>query len=142
VPEADRGKFLHWMHYLELAQNMAADQAAMQSAPSMELIQFVADFNANVQEMFDYGLHMLRKRREDPQADLLSAIARAQVDGEFLSDEYLDGSWLLIVFAGNDTTRNTLSGAMKLLTGFRTRRRSFKLSLICWAMRRTNSSAW
>ena len=118
VPEADRGKFLHWMHYLELAQNMAADQAAMQSAPSMELIQFVADFNANVQEMFDYGLHMLRKRREDPQADLLSAIARAQVDGEFLSDEYLDGSWLLIVFAGNDTTRNTLSGAMKLLTEF------------------------
>ncbi|MFT4251556.1 MAG: cytochrome P450, partial [Caulobacter sp.] len=30
----------------------------------------------------------------------------------------LDGSWLLIVFAGNDTTRNTLSGAMKLLTEF------------------------
>jgi cytochrome P450 len=35
-----------------------------------------------------------------------------------LSDEYLDGSWLLIVFAGNDTTRNTLSGTMKLLTEF------------------------
>jgi cytochrome P450 len=48
----------------------------------------------------------------------MSAIARAQVDGELLSDEYLDGSWLLIVFAGNDTTRNTLSGAMKLLTEF------------------------
>ena len=116
VPEADRGKFLHWMHYLELAQNMAADSASL--TPSLELMQFVADFNSNVEEMFAYGLHMMHKRRQDPQADLMTAIARAQVDGEMLSDEYLDGSWLLIVFAGNDTTRNTLSGAMKLLTEF------------------------
>ena len=116
VPEADRGKFLHWMHYLELAQNMANDQATL--TPSIELMQFVADFNSNVEEMFAYGLHMMHKRRQDPQADLMTAIARAQVDGEMLSDEYLDGSWLLIVFAGNDTTRNTLSGAMKLLTEF------------------------
>jgi cytochrome P450 len=118
VPEADRSKFLRWMHYLELAQNLAADQAAAPIEPSVELMQFVADFNANVEEMFAYGQHMLHKRRRDPQPDLMSAIACAQVDGELLSDEYLDGSWLLIVFAGNDTTRNTLSGAMKLLSEF------------------------
>ena len=118
VPEADRPKFLHWMHYLELAQNLAADQAVQPITPSIELMQFVADFNASVEEMFAYGQHMLHKRRQDPQSDLMTAIARAQVDGEMLSDEYLDGSWLLIVFAGNDTTRNTLSGAMKLLTEF------------------------
>ncbi|HEX5006182.1 MAG TPA: cytochrome P450 [Hyphomonadaceae bacterium] len=118
VPEADRPKFLKWMHYLELAQNLAAEQAANPITPSLELVQFVADFNANVEEMFAYGQHMLHKRRDEPQSDLMSAIARAQVDGELLSDEYLDGSWLLIVFAGNDTTRNTLSGAMKLLTEF------------------------
>jgi cytochrome P450 len=116
VPEADRPKFLKWMHFLELAQNLAAEQAANPVAPSIELMQFVADFNANVEEMFAYGQHILHKRREDPRPDLMSAIARAQADGELLSDEYLDGSWLLIVFAGNDTTRNTLSGAMKLLT--------------------------
>jgi cytochrome P450 len=118
VPEADRAKFLHWMHYLEMAQNLAAEQAAAPVTPSIELMQFVADFNNNVEEMFAYGQHMLHKRRNDPQNDLMSAIARAQVDGELLSDEYLDGSWLLIVFAGNDTTRNTLSGAMKLLSEF------------------------
>ncbi|NBU26841.1 MAG: cytochrome P450, partial [Caulobacteraceae bacterium] len=72
--------------------------------------------NSNVEEMFEYGRVMLHKRRADPQPDLMSAIARAQVEGELLSDEYLDGSWLLIVFAGNDTTRNTLSGSMKLVT--------------------------
>ncbi len=118
VPEADRPKFLTWMHYLEVAGNAAADQAAGTLELNAELMQFIQDLNANVAEMFEYGRAMLHKRRADPQPDLMSAIARAQVDGEMLSDEYLDGSWLLIVFAGNDTTRNTISGTMKLLTDF------------------------
>jgi cytochrome P450 len=118
VPPEDRPKFLTWMHYLERAQDLAAQQAAAPITPTLELMQFVMDFNNNVEAMFDYGRMMLHKRREDPQNDLMSAIARAQVDGALLADEYLDGSWLLIVFAGNDTTRNTLSGAMKLLTEF------------------------
>lgn len=118
VPPEDRAKFLKWMHYLEMAQNMAGEQMTAGVTPTLELMQFIADFNNNVEEMFDYGRHMLHKRRADPQADLLTAIARAKVEGEELSDEFLDGSWLLIVFAGNDTTRNTLSGSMKLLTEF------------------------
>ena len=35
-----------------------------------------------------------------------------------MNQSYLDGSWLLIIFAGNDTTRNSLSGTMRLLTQF------------------------
>jgi cytochrome P450 len=116
VPPEDRPRFLKWMHYLELAQNMATEQANLAAGPTLELMQFIQDFNTNVEEMFDYGRHMLHKRRLDPQPDLMSAIARAQLEGDFLSDEYLDGSWLLIVFAGNDTTRNTLSGSVKLVT--------------------------
>ncbi|AYV47042.1 cytochrome P450 [Caulobacter flavus] len=118
VPPEDRSKFLRWMHYLERAQDLAVQQAMAPITPTLELMQFVADFNENVEEMFDYGRTMLLKRREDPRQDLMTAIARAQVDGDLLADEYLDGSWLLIVFAGNDTTRNTLSGAMRLLTEF------------------------
>ncbi len=118
VPPEDRQKFLGWMHYLERAQDLAVQNAAAPIAPTLELMQFVQDFNNGVEEMFDYGRMMLKRRREDPKEDLMTAIARAQVDGSLLADEYLDGSWLLIVFAGNDTTRNTLSGAMKLLTEF------------------------
>ena len=80
------------------------------------MLAFIDLFNANVSDMFAYGRDMMAKRRADPQNDLLSAIANATVDGERLPDEYLDGAWLLIVFAGNDTTRNSLSGAMKLFT--------------------------
>jgi cytochrome P450 len=118
VPEADRPKVLHWMHYLELAEKVATDQAKSGGAPTLELMQFVMEFNENVEEMFQYGQHMLKLRRQDPKEDLMSAIARAQVGGELLSDEFLDGSWLLIIFAGNDTTRNTLSGTARLLTEF------------------------
>jgi cytochrome P450 len=118
VPPEDQQKFLGWMHYLERAQDLAVQNAAGPLTPTLELMQFVQDFNNGVEEMFEYGRRMLLKRREDPKEDLMTAIARAQVDGALLADEYLDGSWLLIVFAGNDTTRNTLSGAMKLLTEF------------------------
>jgi cytochrome P450 len=117
VPEPDRPKFLNWMHYLEVAGHVAAARRRT-AEPTSELLQFIKDFNASVSEMFEYGREMLHKRRADPQADLMSAIARATIDGELLRDEYLDGSWLLIVFAGNDTTRNTISGSMKLLTEF------------------------
>jgi cytochrome P450 len=118
VPKADRAKFLDWMHYLEVAQNLANDRDTLKNGFTPELMSFVQAFNANISEMFEYGRHMLHKRRNDPQPDLMSAIANAQVDGTLLSDEYLDGSWLLIVFAGNDTTRNTISGSVKLMTEF------------------------
>jgi hypothetical protein len=125
VPQADRPKFLTWMHFLELANSFAAERAGDKQAPEAAITElppeakaFIDAFRAAIDEMFEYGRDMLRKRREDPREDLMSAIARAQLDGEFLADEYLDGSWLLIVFAGNDTTRNTISGTMGLLTDF------------------------
>jgi cytochrome P450 len=119
VPAADREKFISWVHFLEMAQQIAMEQAeqlAGLSEPNPQIAAFIELFNKNVAEMFEYGRDMLAKRRADPQADLMSAIANAQVEGEKLPGEYLDGAWLLIVFAGNDTTRNSLSGAMKLFT--------------------------
>jgi cytochrome P450 len=126
VPLEDRPKFLTWMHFLEMANAFAAERAgqgggglagaAAQVPPEAQA--FLDAFKAAIDQMFEYGREMLHKRRKNPQADLMSAIARAQLDGEFLADEYLDGSWLLIVFAGNDTTRNTISGTMGLLTDF------------------------
>ena len=126
VPAEDRPKFLTWMHFLEMANSFAAERAGdggggLESAAAQvppEMQAFLDAFKAAIDDMFAYGRDMLHKRRQDPQADLMSAIARAQIDGEFLSDEYLDGSWLLIVFAGNDTTRNSISGTMGLLTDF------------------------
>ncbi|MEO0549907.1 MAG: cytochrome P450 [Pseudomonadota bacterium] len=113
VPEADRPKLVHWMHYLENAQYQAQQEGLGNLDP-----EAIMTFMNEIQAMFDYGRDLLTKRRDDPQNDLLSAIANVRIDGELLSPEFLDGSWLLIIFAGNDTTRNSLSGTMKLLTEF------------------------
>ena len=107
------------MEFLELAQHLQAEsyrkelEGESMDSPDQNMIDM---FNAMVDEMFEYGRDILNKKRQFPENDLLSAIANAELEGEKLSDEFLDGSWLLIIFAGNDTTRNTLSGAIKLLT--------------------------
>jgi cytochrome P450 len=111
IPESDRPKLVRWMHFLEIAGYIVAEKNFGSIDPN-----FFGEFMSNVQEMFDYGRAMLLKRRADPKPDLLTALANAKVQGDLLPDEFLDGSWLLIVFAGNDTTRNSISGTMKLLT--------------------------
>jgi cytochrome P450 len=113
VPAADRPKLVHWMHFLENSQY----QAQQEGLGNVSMEQIMA-FMAEIQAMFDFGRHLLAERRKEPKEDLLSAIANVEIDGKLLSPEFLDGSWLLIVFAGNDTTRNSLSGTMRLLTQF------------------------
>ena len=51
------------------------------------------------------------KREKNPENDL-KRNCKCKIEGEELTQEFLDGSWLLIVFAGNDTTRNTMSGVL------------------------------
>ena len=68
--------------------------------------------------MFAYGQAVMADRRKNPREDLLTLIAHAELDGEKMPTSFLDGSWLLIIFAGNDTTRNSLSGTMRLMTQF------------------------
>ena len=118
IPETDRQKLVSWMEFLELAQYFTYEMIKEQnegktdSTPDPAMIDM---FNTMVEEMFDYGRFILQEKRKNPSDDLLSAIANAKIEGEKLTDEFLDGSWLLIIFAGNDTTRNTMSGGVKLL---------------------------
>ena len=113
VPAADRPKLVHWMHFLENSQYQAQQEGLGNVTPEQ-----IMAFMAEIQAMFEFGRHLLAERRKEPKEDLLSAIANVEIDGKPLSPEFLDGSWLLIVFAGNDTTRNSLSGTMRLLTEF------------------------
>jgi hypothetical protein len=115
VPEPDRPKLVDWMHYLEVAQDTLT-RLRFGGEITADDMAFVGVFLQKVEEMFAYGREALLARRKEPRNDLLSAIANMRVEGDLLADEYLDGSWLLIVFAGNDTSRNTISGTMKLLT--------------------------
>jgi len=55
-------------------------------------------------------------RRTNPQEDLTSALISAEVDGEMLTDDELASFFILLCAAGNETTRNSTSHGLKLLT--------------------------
>ena len=55
-------------------------------------------------------------RREHPTDDLTSALVNAEVDGEQLTDAELASFFILLVVAGNETTRNAISHGLHLLT--------------------------
>jgi cytochrome P450 len=59
---------------------------------------------------------LARERRARPADDVLTALVTADVDGEALSDAEVGKFFVLLVSAGNETTRNALSHALTLLT--------------------------
>ena len=114
VDEEDRPKVKVWMHHLELAtQFLSHPWQTFFSEP-----MFPFRFNSVVKDMFAYGERVMADRRVNPRADLLTTIAQSKLNDELLPQEFLDGSWLLIIFAGNDTSRNSLSGTIRLMTQF------------------------
>jgi cytochrome P450 len=56
-------------------------------------------------------------RAEHPADDLVTALASANIDGEQLTSAELASFFILLVVAGNETTRNAISHALMLLTG-------------------------
>ncbi|WP_051712524.1 cytochrome P450 [Spirillospora albida] len=57
-----------------------------------------------------------RQRRANPTGDLTSLLVNANLDGERLSPREFGAFFLLLVVAGNETTRNALAHGLKLLT--------------------------
>ena len=55
-------------------------------------------------------------RAEHPADDLVTALASANIDGEHLTSAELASFFVLLVVAGNETTRNAISHALTLLT--------------------------
>ncbi len=56
-------------------------------------------------QLWDLGRDIVRDRLKAPGDDLLSALLRAQVDGDRLSETDLDNLFSIMVIAGNETTR-------------------------------------
>jgi cytochrome P450 len=58
---------------------------------------------------------LVEARRESPADDLITALVQAEVDGARLTDEEIAAFFVLLCVAGNDTTRQTTSHAIKAL---------------------------
>ncbi|MEV0854460.1 cytochrome P450 [Nocardia fluminea] len=66
-------------------------------------------------EVFGYFRGLEAQRRECPAEDLVSVLTAAEIDGQPLSRGYLDAYYLVLMVAGNETTRNLLTGGVLAL---------------------------
>jgi len=80
--------------------------------------QVVADLLGAGQALADLVTTLGAARTEHPTGDLISALVTANVDGEQLTSAELASFFVLLVVAGNETTRNALSHALMLFTEY------------------------
>ncbi len=64
-------------------------------------------------EMYMYADGIAAARRECPMDDVASKLLAAEVDGGALTQEQFDVFFLLLMVAGNETTRNAISHGMQ-----------------------------
>ena len=66
-------------------------------------------------ELFAYAAEQARRRREHPTDDVISLLLRPTRDGTPLSDDEFKNFFTLLVAAGNDTTRYSITAGMRAL---------------------------
>jgi cytochrome P450 len=74
-----------------------------------------AAFGAAI-ELAQYAQELGERRIVDPTDDITSALVNAEVDGEKLTPGEFGSFFVLLVVAGNETTRNAISHGVHLLT--------------------------
>lgn len=101
VPAEDRHLLHSWTNRM-----VGLDDPAYGGRPA-----FLAAF----MEMFAYAERQTEIRRAHPGDDVWSLIVNAEVDGERLTLDELQRFFQLLMIAGNETTRNLLTGAVLTL---------------------------
>jgi cholest-4-en-3-one 26-monooxygenase len=99
VPQEDRHRMFEWSNRMvgnEDPEYQGQAEEAMLAA----------------MELYAYAAELFGKKRIDPHTDLMSVLTNVEVDGEQLSELELELFFLLLTVAGNETTRNLMSGAM------------------------------
>ena len=72
--------------------------------------------------LFQYAQALGEDRLAHPREDLTSIMMHAEVDGQRLTAQEFGSFFILLVVAGNETTRNAISHGMRLLTQHRDQR--------------------
>jgi len=77
------------------------------------IVHGVGEGQVNPQrEMGDYFMRLIEERRRTPKQDLVSALLKAEIDGEKLTIVELLGFCVLLLVAGNETTTNLITNAI------------------------------
>jgi cytochrome P450 len=84
--------------------------------PSDDYVEIAGRLLVAGQAIKDIVEDLGRFRRDNPTDDLTSALVNANIDGESLTDQELGSFFILLVVAGNETTRNAIAHGLHLFT--------------------------
>jgi cholest-4-en-3-one 26-monooxygenase len=99
VPLEDRHRVLRWSNEM-----LGYDDPEYQLDPATPQIAAA--------ELFMYANELAADRLANPRDDLASELMHAEVDGNRLAPEEFNSFFLLLLVAGNETTRNLVSGGL------------------------------
>ena len=105
VPRQDWDKLFRWTNEIIAPQDPEFQHAA---TPKETLDQ------ARI-ELFVYFNELANQRRATPTDDIVSVVANGKVSGAMLPPVELLSYFMLLVVAGNETTRNAMTGGMLAL---------------------------
>ncbi len=101
IPQEDRGKVFNWSNRL-----IGFDDPEFQTS--------IEDAREAAFEVWMYA-NSLAENRTGTADDLVHVLMEGEVDGEKLTEMEFDSFFLLLAVAGNETTRNAISGGLLAL---------------------------
>lgn len=81
----------------------------LESDPTPELMEAA-------QGLLAYFRALADERRQEPKEDMVSALVQAEIDGRRLDPSELDGFFIVLLVAGNETTTNLISNQLRILS--------------------------
>jgi cytochrome P450 len=115
VPVSDTGMLINWGN--QMVANTDPDYTEhLITDPDSDQYRHLPFRSPAALEVFEYGRELARRRKGGDGSDLVSTLVnKIPEDGEPLSPSDFDNYFLLLVIAGNETTRHAISQSMLAL---------------------------
>ncbi|QNE46238.1 cytochrome P450 [Glaciihabitans sp. INWT7] len=115
VPDADIYKLIDWGNRM-VGNTDPEHTDVLAHSEESEQYRLLPFRSPAAQEVFDYGNELARQRRGGDGTDLVSRLVnQTPMDGIPLSERDFNSYFLLLVVAGNETTRHTITHSMDYL---------------------------
>jgi len=105
IPEDDHDEIFHWTNVIL-------------GFGDKDIAQDYEEFVKVAMTIGAYATAHAEDRRANPQEDLTTALVQAEVDGERLTSAEIASFFILLVVAGNETTRNAISHGVLALSRY------------------------
>lgn len=103
VPAQDMDRFKHW-----------SNDVSLTIEPSLRDDQ-IRRVEQATEALYEYFESIIEERRRAPQNDMITALLNAEDEGAKLTHAELLGTLILLLVAGNETTRNLIGNGMRAL---------------------------